>query len=159
MNKCIAVLLLATMATACVDPKDVSPPTPVITKEAKGVAITLEAVEADKNVGSMGLVEPAPEGATYVHVTYTLKNTATKSLSLMNWPQARLVDPQGNELEPEIYASTALSAAAKASWGETLNPNLSTEAQLVWKVDELSFDRAKWKLRFLAKPALDFPLQ
>lgn len=153
----LAALSLALITSACSTPT--APATPAVTRQAKGVEVTVKAVEVAQSIDTMGLVPAAPEGAIYVHVTYTLKNTGTGAISMDVWPQARLVDPAGNKLTPEVYASTALSAAANTSWAETLNPNLSTEGQLVWKVDQKSFDRAKWKLIFLAKPQLDFPLQ
>ena len=67
--------------------------------------------------------------------------------------------PAGHVLANDVFASTALSAASNVSWLESINPNLSTEAQLVWKVDEKAFDRATWKLRFLSKPVVEFDLK
>lgn len=157
MTKPLTALFLAALLSAC-DASDIIS-APAVTKQAKAVEITLKAVEVAQSVGTMGLIPAAPEGAVYVHVTYTLKNTGTGALSMDAWPQARLIDPAGNKLTPEVFASTALSAAANPSWAEALNPNLTTEGQLVWKVDQKSFDRAKWKVAFLAKPQLDFPLQ
>ena len=135
----------------------VSPP--AVAKAAKGVEITLTNVEIAQSIGTMGLVPAAPEGATYVHATYTLKNTGKGALGFEKWPQGRLVDPTGNKFEPEIYSSTALSAAANVSWAESLNPNSTTEGHLVWKVDAKSFDRAKWKIVFQSVPPLTFSLQ
>ncbi len=132
---------------------------PAVTKKAEGVEITLKEIKVSHDVGSMGLVPTAPEGGTYVHVTYALKNVSADALSFDKWPQPRLVDPAGHKLEPEIGSSTALSSASNPSWFENLNPNLSTDAQLVWKVDEKSFDRATWKLEFQSKPAITFTLK
>lgn len=154
-----ALLALAMSAglTACDGTTDSA--APAVTKKAEGVEITLKGIEVSRDVGSMGLVPSAPEGATYVHVTYALKNVSADALPFDKWPQPRLVDPAGHKLEPEIGSSTALSAASNSSWFENLNPNLSTEAHLVWKVDEKSFDRATWTLTFLSKPAVTFALK
>lgn len=136
-----------------------SNPSSAVTKTAKGVEITLKEVEVGSNISMIGLVPSAPAGATYVHVTYALKNTSQEAMSIDKWPQPRLTDPAGHKFEPEMFSSTAMSAAANVSWAENLNPNLTTEAHLVWKVDEKSFDRSKWKLTFMSKPALKFDLK
>ena len=155
LNRAVLALVLPASLAAC----DGGSERPAVTKKAEGVEITLTGVEVAHDVGSMGLVPTAPAGATYVHVTYALKNVSAEALSLDKWPQPRLVDPIGHKLEPDIFASTALSAQANPTWGENINPNLSTDAQLVWKVDEKSFDRATWKLRFLSKPIVEFDLK
>ena len=130
-----------------------------VTKSAKGVEITIKEVEVSQNISMIGLVPDAPAGSTYVHVTYALKNTSKVAMSIDKWPQPRLTDPAGHTFEPEMFSSTALSAASNSGWAENLNPNLTTDAQLVWKVDEKSFDRSKWKLTFLSKPTLKFDLK
>jgi hypothetical protein len=157
LKPALLALVLSTGLSACNGASE--PTVPEVTKKAEGVEITLKAVEVSPDVGTMGLVPTAPEGATYIHVTYGLKNVSAGSLPFEKWPQPRLVDPAGNKLEPEIGSSTALSAASNPSWFENLNPNLSTDAHLVWKVDEKSFDRATWTLTFLSKPAVTFPLK
>jgi uncharacterized lipoprotein YmbA len=130
-----------------------------VTKETKGASVTLKSIEVNKEIGSYGIVPTAPAGATYVVAVYTLKNTSSDALPFVEWPQARLVDAAGHKFEPEIMSSTALSAAANASWAETLNPNLATDITQVWKVDEKSFDRKTWTIEFQSKPKLTFPLQ
>lgn len=157
LKPALLALVLSAGLAACDGTTDSA--APAVTKKAEGVEITLKDIEVSHDVGSMGMVPTAPEGATYVHVTYALKNVSADALSMDKWPQPRLVDPAGHKLEPEIFASTALSAADNVSWGENLNPNLSTDAHLVWKVDEKSFDRATWRLTFLSKPVVTFPLK
>lgn len=155
LNRAVFALALSVGLAAC----DSGTERPAITRKAYGVEITLKAVEVARDVGPMGLVQTAPDGATYVHVTYSLKNVSPDALSFENWPQPRLIDPAGHVLANDVFASTALSAASNVSWLESINPNLSTEAQLVWKVDEKAFDRATWKLRFLSKPVVEFDLK
>lgn len=157
LKPAIVALALSVSLSGC--DSSTQPSTPAVTLKADGVEITLKDVSVSKDVGSMGLVPTAPDGATYVHVSYSLKNVSAKPLSFENWPQPRLVDPAGTKLQPEIVSSTALSAAANASWFENVNPNLSTDAQLVWKVDEKSFDRNSWTLEFQSKPPVSFPLK
>lgn len=157
LKPAIAALVLSVGLSACDSASEPSPP--AVTLKADGVEITLKDVTVGKDVGSMGLVPTAPDGATYVHVSYSLKNVSAKPLAFENWPQPRLVDPADTKMQPEIGSSTALSAAANASWFENVNPNLSTEAQLVWKVDEKSFDRNSWTLEFQSKPPVSFPLK
>ena len=155
LNRAVLALVLPASLAAC----DGGSERPAVTQKADGVEITLKDVEVAQDVGPMGLVQTAPTGATYVHVTYSLKNVSQDALSFEKWPQPRLVDPAGRVLEHDVFASTALSAASNPSWLESINPNLSTEGQLVWKVDEKAFDRATWKLRFLSKPVVEFDLK
>ena len=157
LKPALLALVLSAGLAACDGTADSA--APAVTKKAEGVEITLKEIEVSHDVGSMGMVPTAPEGATYVHVTYALKNVSADALPFEKWPQPRLVDPAGHKFEPEIVASTTLSAASNSSWFENLNPNLSTDAHLVWKVDEKSFARATWTLTFLSKPAVTFPLK
>lgn len=155
LNRALLALALTVGLGACDDGTEKV----AVTKKAEGVEITITGIETGRDIGSMGLVPSAPAGAAYVHVSYTLKNASKEALSFDKWPQPRLVDPAGHQLEPDIFASTALSAADNPSWAENLNPNISTEGQLVWKVDEKSFDPATWKLRFMSKPVAEFDLK
>ena len=157
LKPALLALVLSTGLAACNGTSKSA--APAVTKKAEGVEITLKAVAVSPEVGTMGLLPTAPEGATYIHVTYELKNVSAQALPFEQWPQPRLVDAAGNKLEPEIGSSTALSASSNPGWFENLNPNLSTEAQLVWKVDEKSFYRATWTLTFLSEPAVSFPLK
>lgn len=155
LNRALLALALTLGLAAC----DSGTDRPAVTKKAEGVEITLTDIETASSVGPMGVVPTAPAGATYVHVSYSLKNASPDALSFDKWPQPRLVNASGHQLQPDVFASTALSAEANPAWGENINPNLSTEGQLVWKVDEKAFDRATWKLRFLSKPVVEFGLQ
>ena len=164
MKKIACILWAATLPLiACQQSTELtnsaSSPAPEVTKKAKGVEVTLKSVQVSRDIGPSGIIPTAPSGATYVVVVYNLKNTGADALPFEEWPQPSLIDTSEHPLQPEVMNSTMLSAAANASWAETLNPNLSTEAALVWKVDEKSFDRATWKVRFAATPPLVFSLK
>ncbi|QBM74386.1 DUF4352 domain-containing protein [Sphingomonas sp. AAP5] len=149
---------LAVLSACDGAPATNAPGTAVQIQKADGVEVTLTSVEEGDSVGPAGLIPKAGEGAVYVTATYTLKNTSDSSFPMDKWPQFKLQDGAGKQLNPELFASTAVSAAANPSWAETLNPGLSTEARLVWRIAKTSFDRKTWKM-VSAKPALTFPLK
>jgi uncharacterized lipoprotein YmbA len=150
---------VATLLSACGGGNPADASKAAVTKEAKGETITLKSVSVAKDVGPSGLVPSAPPGAIYVVAEYDLKNTGDDALSMDKWPQPLLVDPKGHRLARELFSSTVLSASANQGWAENLNPNLTTTASAVWKVDEKTFDVNKWKLAFGSRPQLVFDLK
>ena len=157
-TKVVCALVTSALLSACGGGSTASP-RHAVTKETKGASVTLTEVEVTGRPDSSGFIPPAPAGATYVVVTYTIKNTGGEALSLENWPQPRLADAAGHLLEPDLGPSTFLSAKANVTWAENINPNLTTSVKRAWKVDEKAFDRKRWTLVFLATPKLMFALQ
>ena len=130
-----------------------------VTKSTEGLDITLQSVNVADNVGPVGLLPAAGDGAKYVEIVYDLKNTANIQSSFEEWPKAVLVDAAANEFEPDALTSTTVSAYNNPNWADQLNPSLSTAVTQIWKLAENSFDRGKWKLVFKSDPAIEFDLQ
>lgn len=154
----ILLTVLAASLSACDGATTQTSDQPAITKKADGWEIAMKAVEVAPDIGPSGLVPSAANGATYVHITYSLKNTGNEGLSYGKWPKAQLVDAAGHKFEHETFATAAMSASSNPTWADNLNPNLSTEVHMVWKVDEKSFDRGTWRLVLQTKPETEFPL-
>lgn len=157
MKKLAIALMLSLGLSACDDAS--GPPMVATTKNVRDVAVTLKEVSTDTSIDITGSIPDAGEGATYVIAKYSLKNNGKASVTMDQWPQVKLVDPNGAKLEPDVLASTYLSASDNIGWAEPLNPNLSTDITQAWKVDARSFDRSKWKIEFENKPPVTFALQ
>jgi hypothetical protein len=103
----------------------------------------------------------AGEGETFVVVDYTLKNTGTAPMNLMDRPSIRLMDGGGQTYAVDDLASGLSAALMKdpSGMGADLNPNVSAKAKTAWRVDKTAFDKASWKVVVGSDPQLTFALK
>lgn len=141
-----------------------SPTAPIALKtmgKTDALQVTVTDVSTPKQIGPAGVGPKAEKGETFVVVGYTIKNTSTKPLTLMERPSLTLVDPAGQGYtEDAMGTPMAAGMMADASgMAADLNPNVSAKTKAAWKVDAAAFDRATWRLVVAADPQLTFALK
>ena len=131
------------------------------TGKAENVDFTITSVDQPSQVGMAGMGPKAEAGETFVVVSYTLKNTGTGALPLMERPSLSLIDPSGTSYSPDDSATLMAAGMMDDPSGmaSDLNPNVSAKSKAAWKVDKAAFDRATWTLAVAADPTLTFALK
>ena len=139
--------------------------TPLIARgeagRATAIEVTITDVTARLQLGAAPATLKAEAGETYVIVSYTLKNTGTAPLPLMERPSLSLVDGKGQTYSPDQMASMMAAVALDDPSGMAadLNPNVSAKNKAAWKVDKAAFDKATWRLVLASDPQLTFSLK
>lgn len=131
------------------------------TGKAEGIDLTVTDVAQKSQLGPAGVGPKAEKGETFVVVSYTLKNTADKSLPLMERPMLTLIDATGRTYAADD-ASSLMAAGMMddpSGMAADLNPNVSAKTKAAWKVDKAAFKTADWKLVVATDPALTFALK
>lgn len=129
--------------------------------KAEGIDLTITDVATPKQLGPQGVGGKAEKGETYVVVSYTIRNTASKTLPFQEWPAFSLVDGGGHSYPSDAMAS-AMSASTMtdpSGMMSDLNPSVSAKAKAAWKVDAKTFDRGTWRLVVASDPQLTFALK
>lgn len=131
------------------------------TGKAKGVDITINSVKVTSQVGPAGVAIKAEAGETFVVVTYSIKNTADKTLSFMERPALTLIDANGHSYTAdEMLGAMAVAISSDASSTSIdLNPGTSTKAGMAWKIAKDGFDKGTWNVVAETDPALTFSLK
>lgn len=171
MKKIVPVLCLA-LLSACGESSqnnggqanaqpDVKPIALGQTGKADGVDITITSAKATSQLGPAGVGPKAEAGEVFVVVRYTLKNTSTKPLGMMEKPGLTLVDGEGNSYASDdtLGAMDLATSPDAANVSLEINPGTSTKWAGGWKVAKAGFDKATWKVVANTDPALTFALK
>ena len=129
--------------------------------KANGIDVTVTAVATPNQIGPAGVGAKAEAGETFVVVSYTIKNTGSSALPLMERPGLSLVDAKGQTYAPDDMAGPMAAAMMDDVTGMAadLNPNVSAKTKTAWKVDKAAFDPGTWRLVVATDPALTFALK
>ena len=150
--------------SACGTSEPTAPAAPALavgqTGKANGIEIAVTSVKATNQVADPPAVALAGPDETYVVVKYTIKNTGSMPLELLNRPAIDLLDAKG-----QVYAkddiATGVTGAVLDAQGmvNDINPGLTVKTAAVWKVAKQGFDPATWKVVVRTDPALEFKLK
>lgn len=140
---------------------DVTPIALGETGNANGVDITITSAKAVSQLGPAGGGPKAEAGEVFVVVRYTLKNTSSKPLGMMEKPGLTLVDGEGNSYTSDdtLGAMDLATSSDAANVSLEINPGTSTKWAGGWKVAKAGFDKATWKVVANTDPALTFALK
>lgn len=130
------------------------------TGKAKGVDFTVTKVRITNQVGPAGIGPKAEAGETFVVVNYTLKNTSSEPLTLMERPDLTLIDGNGQSYAADDVAGVMVGGMMDDASGMVadLNPGVSAKTGTAWKVAKEGFDKASWRLVVNTDPVLTFAL-
>lgn len=131
------------------------------TGNANGINFTVTGVTTPSQIGPAGIGPKAEAGETFVVVSYTLKNTSSQSLPLMERPGLALVDVSGQTYAPDDLATPMAGGLMNDPSGMAadLNSNVSAKTKAAWKLDKAAFDRSTWRLVVASDPQLTFSLK
>lgn len=128
--------------------------------KAKGVDFTVTKVKITNQVGPAGIGPKAEAGETFVVVNYTIKNTSSEPLTLMERPTLTLIDGNGQGYSVDDVAGVMVGGMMDDASGMVadLNPGVSAKTGTAWKVAKQGFDKASWRLVVNTDPVLTFAL-
>ena len=161
----IALSALALMPlSACGTSETTVPAAPALaigqTGKANGIEVALTSVKSTNQVADPPAVALAGPDETYVVVTYTIKNTLSTPLELLNRPAIDLQDANGQVFAKDDIATGVTGAVLDAQgMVNDINPGLTVKTAAVWKVAKQGFDPSTWKVVVRADPALEFKLK
>lgn len=110
--------------------------------------ITIKTVEQKQQVGGSMDITKAADGGTLVAITYSLKNTGKKPLSMFDRPSLQLIDPEGQQYSSDVSATSSLRIEKDftAKMLSDLNPGISTTDGAVFEVSKDKFEKKTWKV-------------
>ena len=159
----LSVLALLPLS-ACGTPATTAPAAPALaigeTGKANGIEIALTSVKSTNQVAEPPAVALAGPDETYVVVKYTIKNTGSMPLEVMNRPAIDLLDANGQVFAKDDIATGVTGAVLDAQgMVNDTNPGLTVKTAAVWKVAKQGFDPSTWKVVVRTDPALEFKLK
>ena len=130
------------------------------TGKADGIEVALTSVKATNQVSDPSAVPLAGPDETYVVVKYTIKNTGSTPLEVLNRPAIDLLDANGQVFAKDDIATGVTGAVLDAQgMVNDTNPGLTVKTAAVWKVAKATYDPATWKVVVRTDPALEFKLK
>ena len=117
-------------------------------------------MKSTNQVADPSVIPLAGPDETYVVVKYTIKNTGSTPLELLNRPAIDLQDTNGQVFAKDDIATGVTGAVLDAQgMVNDINPGLTVKTAAVWKVAKQGFDPATWKVVVRTDPALEFKLK
>jgi hypothetical protein len=116
-------------------------------KSTKLSLIVLSVEAASEITAYYTQIEPS-EGAVYVTVQYKYKNISGRPLGSMSQPIITLIDPMGNEYEPDARASAIYSLQMDNDEKviSELNPGITSKGSKVFEISEELLKKSGWHL-------------
>jgi len=118
------------------------------TLKTKKVALIVTNASKTRRVGDEYFGSTASEGAVYIAVKFKYKNISGSSIGMFGKPGVTLLDPNGNEYEEDMGATT--SYASQIGVDEKilsdLNPGITVNSCAVFEVSEEMLASAGWKI-------------
>ena len=121
-----------------------------------GYEFTLNSVEERAKPSSSPYAVPAGDGQVYVVAKFTFKNTGSKPIDDIYFPEVELVDPRGTAYASDLVASVFASDDGGI---DDLNPGVARRKGLAWKVASGAFDPSTWKVVLRSNPPVEFKLK
>lgn len=168
-NKALAALTIPLLLAGCgesantdgnsvVQKAEAAPLSLGSTGKANGLDFTLTKVEQLAQIGREGGPTAGPT-EVYVVARFNFKNTSTKTLGMFDQPAVTLVDGQGQTYAKDDVASITVALMGEGNAGtDDLNPGVSGQSAIAWKVDKKAFDRSKWRIVVATDPVITFAL-
>lgn len=114
------------------------------------IEYTITGVDTRQAVGEAPYFEKkASEGATYVVVSWSIKNASDKPMEFYQQAPMHLISPEGTAFSSDLEATSAYQTAADLDEKmlSDLNPGITTRGADVYEIASDSFDPATWSLR------------
>jgi TM2 domain-containing membrane protein YozV len=112
------------------------------------MALLVTAIRERNSVGNEFLNTTPSEGATYVTVQYKYKNISSKAIGMFSKPNVTLLDPNGNDYDSDMAASSYFAAqiGQDEKVFSDLNPGISVKSSAVYEVSKEMYQKHGWKL-------------
>lgn len=110
--------------------------------------IAIESVSLRSSVGTEFFASSPADGAVYVAVKWSYKNTTNKPIGIFSTPSVFLMDPTGTRYSPDIGASSSFATELDndSKVLSNLNPGIRVRDASVFEVSEELFDSESWYL-------------